>query len=297
MASGIINVNKPLGITSMDVVRSIRKASHIKKVGHGGTLDPLATGVLPVACGKATRLLEYILNDDKHYHATIELGIRTDTFDREGRIIDERDSSAVTDGDVHRILSQYCGEIVQFPPKYSAIKVKGKRLYELARAGAQVDIKPRPVKVYYIQLIAFEPPLLTVDIKCGKGFYVRSFAEDLGNSLQCGAHLKGLQRTSTGPFDISGSVELHKVLSSFEKGTEWEVMKEPGACLEGLEVINLTLNESTLVSHGRRIPADVGEVTTKPLERSAAYNDCGELIAVMKLDKNAKEWQPVKVFV
>lgn len=296
MESGIINVDKPLGITSMDVVRIIRKASRIKKIGHGGTLDPFATGVLPVACGKATRLLEYILSDDKHYRATVELGIRTDTFDREGKVIDQRDSSAVTEKDVCRILSKYRGEIVQFPPKYSAIKIQGKRLYDLARSGAQVEIKSRTVKVYYIHLIEFDPPLIIVDIKCGKGFYVRAFAEDLGKSLQCGAYLKELRRISSGPFDISESIELHSVVSSFEEGTESEIMKEPGSCLEGMQVIMLTLDESAFVSDGRRIPANVEGISPRPLKRSIAYNSDGQLVAIMKLDQNTKEWQPEKVF-
>ena len=205
---GFLNIYKPKGMTSHDVVARLRRVTKIKQIGHTGTLDPFAEGVLPVCIGKATRLIEY-LSDDKEYLATVQFGVSTTTYDIEGDITYTSDKK-ITQGEVENILDNFRGEILQMPPIYSAIKVKGKKLYEYAREGQSVDIKPRKVTVYDIQLKSFNYDLQQAEvlIKCSKGTYIRSIANDLGQSLGCGAHLIKLVRTLAGSFHIENSIEL-----------------------------------------------------------------------------------------
>ena len=205
---GFLNIYKPKGMTSHDVVARLRRVTKIKQIGHTGTLDPFAEGVLPVCIGKATRLIEY-LSDDKEYLATVQFGVSTTTYDIEGDITYTSDKK-ITQGEVENILDNFRGEILQMPPIYSAIKVKGKKLYEYAREGQSVDIKPRKVTVYDIQLKSFNYDLQQAEvlIKCSKGTYIRSIANDLGQSLGCGAHLIKLVRTLAGSFHIEDSIEL-----------------------------------------------------------------------------------------
>ena len=200
--NGIINIDKPSGITSMDVVRKIRSASGVKKVGHGGTLDPISTGVIPVAIGKATRLLEYFLMSNKSYIARIHFGKTTDTFDSEGEIISTKVDPPLDINVIEKTMNSFRGEIEQTQPPFSAIKKNGRRLYELARRGIDTYIEPRNVTVNEIKIINYEPPILDLFIRCGKGFYVRSLANDLGKILGCGGYLNDLKRTSLGNFEI-----------------------------------------------------------------------------------------------
>ena len=210
---GFLNVKKTKGITSHDVVYKIRKASGIKQVGHTGTLDPFAEGVLPVCIGKATRLIEY-LDDDKAYLAVVKFGVETDTYDLDGKITKVSETK-VTGEDVEKILPEFCGEILQTPPAYSAIKVKGKKLYEYARKGQTVAIEPRKVFIEKLELRSFDFENQTAEIvvKCSKGTYIRSIAHDIGQKLMCGAHLVGLTRTQAGKFGIEYAVELDEFQS------------------------------------------------------------------------------------
>lgn len=208
---GFLNICKPTGMTSHDVVAILRKISKIKQIGHTGTLDPFAQGVLPICIGKATRLIEY-LDDEKEYLAEISFGKNTDTYDVEGKTVFESDKK-ITRDEVLKGLKNFEGEILQMPPIYSAIKVKGKKLYEYARKGEEVKIEPRKVFIEKIQLKTFDEKNQKADvlIKCSKGTYIRSIAYDLGQNLGAGAYLSKLIRTQAGKFLIDNAIELDKI--------------------------------------------------------------------------------------
>ncbi len=208
---GFLNVYKPKGITSHDVVAKLRRVLKIKQIGHTGTLDPFAQGVLPVCIGKATRLIEY-LADDKAYVATVKFGFSTTTYDIEGDILKKYDKK-VTEDDLLRELKNFEGEISQLPPIYSAIKVAGKKLYEYARENEQVEIKPRNIFIEKIELKAFdfENQVAQIFIKCSKGTYIRSIAHDLGENLGCGGHLTDLVRVQAGEFFIDDAIDLDAI--------------------------------------------------------------------------------------
>lgn len=208
---GFLNVYKPVGMTSHDVVSKLRKLTNIKQIGHTGTLDPFAEGVLPVCIGKATRLIEY-LDDDKEYLASVQFGTSTTTYDIEGEVTFTSDKK-ITAENLKNSLKNFEGEILQYPPIYSAIKVKGKKLYEYARSGQEVKIDPRKVTIENIELKSFDEELQQAEIliKCSKGTYIRSIAHDLGQKLECGAHLIKLVRTQAGKFKVENSVKLEEI--------------------------------------------------------------------------------------
>lgn len=205
---GFLNIYKPVGMTSHDVVSVLRRVTKIKQIGHTGTLDPFAEGVLPICIGKATRLIEY-LQDDKEYLATVQFGVATNTFDLDGEKVFTSDKKVSRD-DIKEGLKSFEGEIFQLPPIFSAIKVKGKKLYEYARKGEEVEIQPRKVVIENIELKNFDEELQQVQIllKCSKGTYIRSIANDLGKNLGCGGYLIKLIRTQAGKFRVENSVQL-----------------------------------------------------------------------------------------
>lgn len=205
---GFLNIYKPVGMTSHDVVSVLRRVTKIKQIGHTGTLDPFAEGVLPICIGKATRLIEY-LQDDKEYLATVQFGAATNTFDLDGEKVFTSDKKVSRD-DIKEGLKSFEGEILQLPPIFSAIKVKGKKLYEYARKGEEVEIQPRKVVIENIELKNFDEELQQAQIllKCSKGTYIRSIANDLGKNLGCGGYLIKLTRTQAGKFRVENSVQL-----------------------------------------------------------------------------------------
>ena len=205
---GFLNVYKPKGITSHDVVARLRRVTKIRQIGHTGTLDPFAEGVLPICIGKSTRLIEF-LNDDKEYLATVQFGKNTDSYDIDGKIIEEFDIK-ITSDDIEKSLKNFEGEIFQYPPIYSAIKVDGKKLYEYAREGKSVEIKPRKVVIELIRLEDFdyENQIATIRVACSKGTYIRSIAYDLGKMLGSGAYLSKLVRTKAGKFLLNEAIKL-----------------------------------------------------------------------------------------
>lgn len=205
---GFLNIYKPVGMTSHDVVSVLRRVTKIKQIGHTGTLDPFAEGVLPICIGKATRLIEY-LQDDKEYLATVQFGAATNTFDLDGEKVFTSDKKVSRD-DIKEGLKSFEGEIFQLPPIFSAIKVKGKKLYEYARKGEEVEIQPRKVVIENIELKNFDEELQQAQIllKCSKGTYIRSIANDLGKNLGCGGYLIKLIRTQAGKFRVENSVQL-----------------------------------------------------------------------------------------
>lgn len=205
---GFLNIYKPVGMTSHDVVSVLRRVTKIKQIGHTGTLDPFAEGVLPICIGKATRLIEY-LQDDKEYLATVQFGAATNTFDLDGEKVFTSDKKVSRD-DIKEGLKSFEGEILQLPPIFSAIKVKGKKLYEYARKGEEVEIQPRKVVIENVELKNFDEELQQAQIllKCSKGTYIRSIANDLGKNLGCGGYLIKLIRTQAGKFRVENSVQL-----------------------------------------------------------------------------------------
>lgn len=208
---GFLNIYKPVGMTSHDVVSVLRRVTKIKQIGHTGTLDPFAEGVLPICIGKATRLIEY-LQDDKEYLATVQFGAATNTFDLDGEKVFTSDKKVSRD-DIKEGLKSFEGEILQLPPIFSAIKVKGKKLYEYARKGEEVEIQPRKVVIENIELKNFDEELQQAQIllKCSKGTYIRSIANDLGKNLGCGGYLIKLIRTQAGKFRVENSVQLDRI--------------------------------------------------------------------------------------
>lgn len=243
---GFLNIDKPVGITSHDVVSRLRRVLKIKQIGHTGTLDPFASGVLPVAIGKATRLIEY-LSDDKAYIATVKFGVETDTYDVEGQVLSTSDKKVLED-EVKRALKFFEGEIEQIPPIYSAIKVKGKKLYEYARAGEEVKLEPRKVVINKIELKSFdfENQVAQVYVECSKGTYIRSIAHDLGEKLSCGGHLIELKRVKAGKFFIEKSIALDDIVVE----NVGNYLIKPDDVIE-LFKMDLNEEENIKISHGQ----------------------------------------------
>ena len=293
--NGIFNIDKPYGISSMDVIRQIRNATNISKVGHGGTLDPLASGVIPVAIGNSTRLLEYILNNNKKYLAEITLGVSTNTYDREGEITKQADTSHINQQDIEELLKNFTGEMSQIPPMYSAIKSNGKKLYSLARKGINVERPPRTTIVYSILLKSYDNPVMKIEINCSKGFYVRSLANEIGELLNCGAHLTNLRRTASGSFLISQSNKLSTVIEKILCGDPKDILLDPTDYLENIDQIYLSENETNLVKTGRRIKLSP-QYSLKNINMALAFNADKSFLAILAPDYKTSEWYPKKVF-
>jgi len=198
----IININKPAGWTSFDVVRRIRQAIKVKKVGHAGTLDPFATGVLLVCTGKATKRVNELMHLEKEYRADIELGKTTDTYDCTGKVTSHHTTEAVTESRIRDVCQEFVGEIEQVPPMYSAIKQNGTRLYELARRGVTVERAPRRVCIYELNILKIDLPIVSIEVVCSKGTYIRALANDIGGKLDCGGYLGSLCRTRIGSYKV-----------------------------------------------------------------------------------------------
>lgn len=208
--SGILVIDKPEGLTSQGVVSRVRRALGMKRVGHGGTLDPMATGVLPIFVGRATRASGMLLDADKSYRAGFVTGIRTDTQDTTGEVI-ERSEKSVDSTDVGAILQQFVGKQQQTPPMYSAIKVDGRKLYELARKGVEVERKPREIEIFSLKYLGFKNNVHTIDVHCSKGTYIRTLIDDIGSALGCGAAMCALRRTKTGRFSLEDAISLENL--------------------------------------------------------------------------------------
>jgi tRNA pseudouridine55 synthase len=208
---GLLLIDKPAGLTSFDVVRQVRRICHTKKVGHAGTLDPMATGVLPVAIGDGTKILQFLLAEDKSYRASLRFGITTDTLDAEGQVLLQRPVPVDSFDRIESILDQFRGDIAQIPPMYSALKKDGVPLYKLARNGQTVEREPRQVRVNRLEIISSQMPELTIEVDCSKGTYIRTLAADIGEQLDCGAHLTALRRLRCGRFSIAECITLEEL--------------------------------------------------------------------------------------
>ncbi len=252
--SGFLNVDKPPGWTSSDVVAKLRSVFQLRKrrikIGHGGTLDPMATGVLPICVGSATRLSKYVLSGDKEYVMTAQLGITTDSYDAEGAVTMERDASGVTRAQLSAVLDEFRGEIDQIPPMFSAIKRDGQPLYKLARQGVSVPRDPRRVNVSSLELIAWASPEFQLRIECSSGFYARSLAHDIGERLGCGAHMTSLRRARAGQFAIAESNELETLIASGPDDAWLSVLLPPDCVLHHLASVALDDGDSATFMHG-----------------------------------------------
>ncbi|GKX66313.1 tRNA pseudouridine(55) synthase TruB [Inconstantimicrobium mannanitabidum] len=233
--NGVININKPTGISSFKCVDVIKKLTHIKKVGHTGTLDPEASGVLPICIGRATKIIDFIMTNTKEYEVEFKLGIVTDTYDMEGTILRTVDPSHVSEQMILGSINKFVGEIAQVPPMYSALKHNGVRLYELARQGIEVERKERKITIYSISDISIDFPVVRMKVLCSKGTYIRSLCYDIGEDLGVGATMISLKRTANGIFNIVNSVELNH-LSSENIGDYIIPMDEALNCFKKLVV-------------------------------------------------------------
>ena len=245
--NGVLVIDKPSGMSSFDVVRRVRRMVKTRRVGHAGTLDPLATGVLPVAVGNATRLIEYLMAGDKTYRATLKLGSVTDTQDSAGQVLEEKPWQSVDRSAIEAAIEIFIGEIDQLPPMYSALKKDGQPLYKLARQGIEVEREPRKVVVKSLVIDEFSAPYLRFTVDCSKGTYVRTLCHDLGQILGCGAHMTALRRLACGRFNLATSHTLQELQDLFEQGRplpflplaevldDWPALTVDGVILERLQ--------------------------------------------------------------
>lgn len=293
---GILNLNKPIGPTSFDVVRLVKRLTDTKRVGHGGTLDPLASGVLPILIGQATRVSEFFLHGSKAYRATVRLGVSTDTYDAEGRVVKEGDVAAIKKRDLVRVLQSFEGRVSQRPPAFSALKRDGERLYKLAREGRPVEVEARVVEVYRIELVDWSRPTAIIEIECGHGTYVRSIAHDLGEKLGCGGHLVGLIRTRTGPFQVDDALTIDALHDAFHGGYLEDSLFSVDAPLVGLPAAIVDGELQEAIAHGKAVPVN-GSPHLAPDTLCRAFNERGEFIALMRFDACTESWRPAKVFL
>ena len=285
---GFLNLNKPFGITSHDCVARSRRLLRLKRVGHGGTLDPAATGVLPIALGKATRLLQY-LRGDKAYRATIRLGVATTTDDLQGEIITSNPVTGLTLEEVKQALGQFEGKIQQVPPNYSAIQRQGKRLYELARAGETIEVEARTVEVNKIEILDWrdgEFPELEVAIACGPGTYIRAIARDLGAALQTGGTLAKLIRTESCGLQLADSLTLEELETKLQEGTFNPIT--PAAALEHLASVSLASTQAHKWRQGQRILWE--DIAGRSLpELLQVYREDGVFLGIAQLVNSGDE--------
>lgn len=272
MSGGVLVVDKPSGPTSFDVVQKVRRALGAKKAGHTGTLDPLATGVLPICVDDATKVAQFIVEQTKAYDAQVTLGVETDTLDAQGKEVARAPVPNLGPAELEAALARFRGTFLQTPPMYSAVKVQGRRLYELARSGESVERAPREVTVSELVLKDYADGRLTLSVTCSKGFYVRTLAHELGRALGCGAHLSALRRTATGSFRLEQAVPLADVVAN--PAAARERLISVGQALAGLPALTLTPPQVERARHG-------GEVEVGGPERLVrALGADGELIAV-----------------
>jgi tRNA pseudouridine55 synthase len=300
---GIFNINKPAGVTSHDVVARVKRlvgslrtssTAPRTRVGHAGTLDPMATGVLPIVVGKATRLVEYLTDADKAYRAFVTLGATSDTYDREGTVTPTPGAVMPTQQEVEAALDRFRGEIEQVPPMHSAIKIGGQKLYDLARQGIEVERQPRRVTITRLDLETYNPPTLQLFIECSKGTYIRSLAHDLGATLGTGAYLESLVRTRHGPFTLDGATTLEELESAVREGKWQDILYPPEYILADWPTYAPTAVQELEITQGK--PLRLPPPQPRARQMLAATRGDGQLLAIMYWDEGKGFWQPKKVF-
>lgn len=285
--SGLLNLNKPIGVTSRDVVDRVLRPLRKVKVGHAGTLDPLASGVLVVCIGGATRLIEYVQRMPKTYRARVRLGATSDTLDADGKVVETPDPRVPSESELRSALATQVGTIQQLPPDFSALKVNGKRAYDLARSGQEVTLAPRPVTITRVELLAFDWPHVDLEIDCGSGTYIRSIARDVGDLLGCGGLIEVLTRTRIGPFAIGEAVDP----DSLDREAIARHLRPPSEAVAGMPTLVVDAAGVAALLQGRTVAADldaVGEV--------AIVGPDGALIAIGEAIDAGRRVTPRRVF-
>lgn len=254
---GVIVVDKPTGMTSNDVVQRVKKITHATKVGHTGSLDRLATGVLPLCLGQATKFSQYLLNSDKRYEVELELGRQTDTGDASGQVIAEHPVDQISDAQIESVLAQFRGELRQIPPMYSAIKKNGKPLHKLARKGIEIEREPRDIKVYANELIGRPSnDVLQLAVFCSKGTYIRTLVSDIGNTLGCGAHVANLRRTAVGAYELAEAVSIEAIRDAVEAGFLERLLKSVASTVSHWPTLNLNNIAAYYIRQGQQVSVD-----------------------------------------
>ncbi len=292
--SGILNVDKPAGLTSHDVVEAVRRMAGQRQVGHAGTLDPLATGVLLLCLGQATRVAEYLMAGRKRYRATIVLGLTTDTYDADGRVVSSGGRVDFSQEEIEAALASFVGPIEQVPPLYSALKRGGQPLHRLARQGEAVALEPRPVEIDEIVLLDWTPPTLICEVACSPGTYIRSLAHDLGRRLNSGAYLAALVRLRSGRFTLEEAVSLERLAEAFQHGRENEYLLPVDEALLDRPAMVLGSEEARRIRQGQAVrgrppPEKEGMALCR------AYNLEGDFLAILAFQPETGLWQPKKV--
>lgn len=290
---GIFNIDKPTGMTSHDVVARVRKLLKQRRVGHAGTLDPAASGVLPICVGQGTRVAEYLSESGKAYRATLVFGSETDTYDAEGEITRTASTASLDLAAIEQALMQFRGPQMQVPPRYSAIKIQGQAAYKRTRAGEELVLEARPIEISHLAIVAWHAPTLLLEVACSKGTYIRSLAYDLGRAVGCGAHLAGLVRTRSGPFKLEESITLETLASACEQSQAGHYLQPADKALTHYPALRLSDEEVTRVRHGNPFAA-TAEENEQALAR--VYNAAGDFIAIAVWEPQTKKWQPKKVF-
>ncbi len=288
--NGVIVINKEKGYTSFDVVACLRRILSMKKIGHTGTLDPDAVGVLPVCVGSATKAVELLTATEKEYIATVQLGSETDTQDASGQVLRTAEVT-VTEEDIRRVAGEFLGEISQIPPMYSAIKQDGKKLYELAREGKTVERKPRKITIHEIEILELDlkHQRFSMRVACSKGTYIRTLCQDMGEALGCYAHMAELCRTKTGAFSLTEALTLKEVETAMEQG-DTSFLMPVDRVFHDLPALNLNPKEAEMVRHGVRIRAK----SFPEGARCRMYDQTGEFLAVSVVVEN--RWKLEKTF-
>ena len=299
---GFLNIDKPGGVTSFDVVRAVRRVAGTRKVGHAGTLDPLATGVLPIAIGDATRLVDELVGARKRYHAVLTLGVETDSYDCDGETVATADASGLTREAVEAAVEPFRGDSMQTPPAYSAVKRGGVPAYRAARSGKPHRLEPRPVTVHALQLVelraAGDTFEVTIDVECGKGFYVRSLAHDLGRALGVGGHVSALCRTAVGPFTVEEATPLDRAIVRLQAGEHEQLVHAPDVALTSWPALILEAASVGGVRHGRDVHPEPRALRRagRAGERARCYGPDGRLVAVVEASAVPGTWHPYRVF-
>lgn len=293
MAFGLLVIHKPSGPTSHDIVAGVRRGTGERQVGHAGTLDPLAEGVLVLALGQATRLVEYLVDATKSYQAEVTLGVSTDSYDMQGQVVSRRDVPPdLNAARLEDVLERFRGEIDQVPPVYSAIKVKGKSAHARVRSGENVTLAPRRVTIHELGLPAFEPPRISLSVRCSAGTYIRSLAHDVGEVLGCGAVLTHLVRTESGAFRLEDAVAWNSLQASFSMGSWQEYLLPADAALKDWPLVRLDEEAMERLRHGMSIDAPEGCSGW-----GRAYSPQGQLVAILESEPSGNAWHPKKVLI
>lgn len=291
--NGVLIIDKPPGMTSHDVVLKVKRSLTAKKVGHTGTLDPFATGVLVLGVNQGTKVIPHLDKTEKEYLGVMVLGVATDTLDVTGNVVAEKEIYGISLNDVEGAMEDFIGEIKQRPPVYSAVKVNGVRLYELARKGIEVKVAKKKVKISSLSLIDFSPPMVTFSVTCSPGTYIRTLASDIGEKLGAYAHLKELRRTRSGPFTIDEAHALDEVVSKGRGG--WDLIIELKDAIYDMMELPLSHKDAIKVANGRQLSWDEDAIFTPGSTIKLVYD--GRLLALAKVEGKSKmNIKPFKVF-